>query len=216
MMSSPSLETRAYQEIRRRIIYAEYLPGTLLSENDLAEQLQMSRTPVRAAISLLVTEGFVESFRGRGVLVREITFREYAEMLEALVSMQHYVLSKAERRRLEFDLPTLRGHLEAQARAKENEDIPGYYESFLLFIETMIKAIHNQHMLGVVEQTRGKILFKMISYRKQYPQHKPHKSLESNRKAYEALERGDLEEAKAAVLENYTATYEQLVMNGII
>ncbi|MFC5407456.1 GntR family transcriptional regulator [Cohnella soli] len=215
-MTAPSLETRAYQELRRRIVSAEYLPGTLLSENDLAEQLQMSRTPIRAAINLLVTEGFVESLRGRGVLVKDITFREYAEMLEALVSMQLYVLSKAERRQLELDLPALRTHLDRQIAAKESNDIPAYYESFLHFIETMIRTIHNRHMIGFFEQTRGKFLFKMISYRKQYPHHRPHKSLESNIRAYEALERGDLEEAKAAVLENYTNTYEQLVMNGII
>lgn len=215
-MSSPTLETRAYQELRRRIIAAEYLPGTLLSENDLAEQLQMSRTPIRAAISLLVTEGFVESFRGRGVLVKDISFREYAEMLEMLISMQLYVINTAERRGLAFDLPELHKHLERQIQAKENEDIPGYYESFLQFIETVIRTLHNQHMLGVLEQIRGKFLFKMISYRKLYPQYKPHKSLESNCKAYEALEKGDLEAAKAAVLEIYTVTYESLIMNGII
>ena len=213
---SSSLESRAHQEIRRRIISAEYLPGTLLSENDLAEQLQMSRTPIRAAISLLVTEGFVESYRGRGVLVKDITFREYAEMLETLVSMQIYVLNTVERRGLSLNLPALKRHLDRQAQAQREEDAPTYYESFLLFIEEMLLAIHNRHMLGVLEQTRGKILFKMISYRKQYPQHKPHKSLEANRRAYEALAKGDLTEAKAAVLDIYTSTYEQLVTNGII
>ncbi|MCJ8013519.1 GntR family transcriptional regulator [Paenibacillus sp. KQZ6P-2] len=215
-MSSPTLETRAYQELRRRIIYAEYLPGTLLSENDLAEQLQMSRTPIRAAISLLVTEGFVESFRGRGVLVKEISFREYAEILEMLISMQLYVINTAERRELTFDLHTLQEHLERQIQAKEDDNVPAYYESFLQFIETIIRTLHNQHMLSVMEQSRGKVLFKMISYRKQYPQYKPHKSLESNRKAYEALVKGDLKAAREAVLETYTVTYEDLIMNGII
>ncbi|MBB3126760.1 DNA-binding GntR family transcriptional regulator [Paenibacillus rhizosphaerae] len=215
-MSSPTLETRAYQELRRRIIYAEYLPGTLLSENDLAEQLQMSRTPIRAAISLLVTEGFVESFRGRGVLVKDLTFREYAEILELLISMQVYVINTAERRELTFDLHTLRKHLERQIQAKEDDDISGYYESFLDFIETIIRTLHNQHMLNVMEQSKGKILYKMISYRKLYPQYKPHKSLDSNQKAYDALVQGDLAAAKAALLEIYTVTYEQLITNGII
>ncbi|MEF2968568.1 GntR family transcriptional regulator [Paenibacillus sp. M1] len=215
-MSRQSLETKAYEELRRRIIAAEYLPGTLLSENDLAEQLQMSRTPVRAAISLLVTEGFVESFRGRGVIVKEITFREYAEMLEMLISMQLYAINTAERRGLAFDLPALRSHLDRQNEAQAAGDIPAYYESFLGFSETIIRMLHNHYMLGVLEQTRGKILFKMISYRKQYPQYKPHKSLESNRKAFEALEQGDLAAARAAVLEIYTVTYESLIMDGII
>ncbi|WP_150273956.1 GntR family transcriptional regulator [Paenibacillus tepidiphilus] len=215
-MSDPSLEMKAYKEIRRRLIEAEYLPGTLLSENELAENLQMSRTPVRAAISQLVSEGFVESFRGRGILVKEITFREYAEMLEMLVSMQLYALTTAERRRLEFDLDALKTQLDKQAAAKEANDPYGYYESFLEFIETLILPLHNRHMHGVLNQLRGKILFKMVSNRKLYPQYKPHKSLEYNRKAYEALVKNDLAATKAAVQEIYTTTYEHLITNGFI
>ncbi len=59
----PSLEKKAYQELRKQIINAVYQPGTLLSENELADTLGMSRTPIRAAISLLETEGFLESVR---------------------------------------------------------------------------------------------------------------------------------------------------------
>lgn len=215
-MSDPSLEMKAYQEIRSRIIQAEYLPGTLLSENELAEKLEMSRTPVRAAISLLVTEGFVESFRGRGVLVKDITFREYAEMLEVLVSMQLYVLNTAERRTLAFDLPGMKQQLDNQEIAREQNDLSLYYESFLQFIETMIRPLHNQHMLNILHQTKGKIMFRMISYRKLFPQYKPHKSLEFNRKAYEALVNNDLAGTKAAVLEIYTTTYEHIITNGFI
>lgn len=215
-MTAVSLESRAYQEIRRRIISAEYLPGMLLSENDLAEQLQMSRTPIRAAISLLVTEGYVESFRGRGVLVKDISFREYAEMLEVLVSMQVYVLNTAERRGISPDLPALLEQVERQSRARDEGNVPIYYESFLMFIETILRTLHNQHMLNVLNQLRGKILFKMISYRKLYPQHKPHHSLEANRMAYDALARGDMEAAKAAVLKIFTDTYESLITGGFI
>ncbi|OMC69055.1 hypothetical protein BK126_14840 [Paenibacillus sp. FSL H7-0326] len=215
-MSSPTLETRAYQELRRRIIFAEYMPGTLLSENDLAEQLSMSRTPIRAAISLLVTEGFVESFRGRGVLVKEISFREYTEILEVLISLQLYVINAVERRNLKFDLQELQRHLERQQQAKDSNDIPGYYVSYLDFVETMIYTIRNQHMLGVLEQTKGKFLYRMISYRKQFPHHQPYKSLESNQKAYEALVKGDLDAARSEIMGIYTATYETLIMNGII
>ncbi len=104
----PSLEKKAYQELRKQIINAVYQPGTLLSENELADTLGMSRTPIRAAISLLETEGFLESVRGRGVFVKEISFREFREMFEVLVSMQLFVLDVAASRGLAFDLPALR------------------------------------------------------------------------------------------------------------
>ncbi|MNI72196.1 FCD domain protein [compost metagenome] len=137
-------------------------------------------------------------------------------MLESLVSMQLYVLNTAERRPLTFDLPELKQHLDRQAEARELNDPAGYYESFLQFIETMISPLHNQHMLNILHQTKGKMMFKMISNRKLFPQYKPHRSLESNRKAYEALANNDLEGTKAAVLEIYTSTYEHLITNGYI
>jgi Transcriptional regulators len=213
---SSSLESRAYQELRRRIISAEYLPGALLSENDLAEQLQMSRTPIRAAINLLMTEGFVESLRGRGVLVKDITFREYGEMLETFISLQIYALDTVGRRKLDIDLDTLRDHLEKSEAAMVSLDIPAYYENSFSFGETIVRTIHNDHMMKVLGQIRGKYMFKMVSFRKMYPQYKPHKSQESNRLIYEALLLGDLTTAKAAVLEIYTSSYEQMKLNGMM
>ncbi|THF74719.1 GntR family transcriptional regulator [Cohnella fermenti] len=213
---SSSLESRAYQELRRRIISAEYLPGALLSENDLAEQLQMSRTPIRAAINLLMTEGFVESLRGRGVLVKDISFREYGEMLETFISLQIYALDTIGRRALPLDLEALGKYLVKSEEAMVTMDIPAYYDNSFSFGETIVGAIHNDHMMKVLSQIRGKYMFKMVSFRKMYPQYKPHKSQESNRLIYEALSRGDLATAKSAVLEIYTSSYEQMKLRGMM
>ena len=87
---SHHLRKLAYQQLRENIINGHFLPGMLLSENEMAEHFGMSRTPIRAAISLLGTEGFVESIRGRGVFVKEFSFREFHDMFEVLASMQLY------------------------------------------------------------------------------------------------------------------------------
>ncbi|RUS45314.1 GntR family transcriptional regulator [Cohnella sp. AR92] len=213
---SSSLETRAYYELRRRIISAEYLPGALLSENDLADQLQMSRTPIRAAISLLITEGYVESLRGRGVLVKDISFREFGEMLETFISLQIYSLDTAGRRGLDLDLEALRTILRQQEEAMKGPDIPAYYENSFSFGKTIVQTVHNEHMMKILEQMQGRYMFKMVSYRKMYPQYKPHQSLASNRLILEALERGDLARAKTVVLEIYTSSYEQMKLNGMM
>ena len=55
-LAKPSLEKLAYEQIRENIRNGHFLPGTLLSENEIAEHLGMSRTPIRAAISLLETK----------------------------------------------------------------------------------------------------------------------------------------------------------------
>lgn len=206
-----SLEKVAYQQIRENIINGHFLPGMLLSENELAEQLGMSRTPIRAGISLLETEGFVESIRGRGVFVKEISFHEFHDMFELLASMQLYCLEIAAIRKLSFNLPELEYHLMRQLNASEEDDYRTYYESGLLFIETMLRLVNNASMLHVLEQIKGKFMFKIISYRKLHVHTlpKPQQSGQSNKRIFESLTAGDLDEAKRYMLELIEQTHKQ-------
>ncbi|MBB6671670.1 GntR family transcriptional regulator [Cohnella nanjingensis] len=215
-MSTLSLETTAYREIWNRIVRADYMPGRMLSENELAGELGMSRTPIRAAISQLEDEGLVESYKGRGVLVKEISFHDFSEMLEVLVSLQLFALDTAAKRKLKFDLDTLGECLGRQLEASRNGDTLGYYDNSLTFIETILRTIRNENMIRIVERFRGKFTFKMVSYRKQFPQFKPQKSIGTNERVFGALQEGDIERAKTVLLEHYSDTYEQLVMNGVI
>jgi DNA-binding GntR family transcriptional regulator len=210
----PSLEKKAYQELRKQIINAVYQPGTLLSENELADTLGMSRTPIRAAISLLETEGFLESVRGRGVFVKEISFREFREMFEVLVSMQLFVLDVAASRGLAFDLPALRSHLERQSAAAAEGDNVGYYDSSLQFVGTMLASCDNPNMLKILENIKGKYMFKLLSYRKQNAEKapKPNQARSANERIYQALEKNDLPGARLAVLELNELVYKQLKM----
>ncbi len=209
--SKPSLEKQAYQAIRAQIVAAELLPGMLLSENELAAALGMSRTPIRAAISLLETEGFLESVRGRGVFVKEISFREFREMFEMLVSMQLFVLDVAASRGLAFDLPALRAQLEKQAAAAESGDNAAYYESSLAFVGTLVASCGNASMLQLLETIRGKYVFKMLSFRKMNARSipKPTHARGANARIYAALEKGDLAEARQAVLDLNQFVYDQ-------
>ncbi|MGG1552989.1 GntR family transcriptional regulator [Paenibacillus ferrarius] len=201
--AKPSLEKLAHQQIREHMMNGYFLPGMLLSENELAERFGMSRTPIRAAISLLEKEGFVESIRGRGVFVKDISFREFHEMFEVLSSLQLYSLDIAAMRKLDFDLPTLEGYLERQLRASAEDDYRTYYESGLLFIETMLHIVKNASMLQIIEQIKGKYMFKIISYRKLHVHTlpKPQQSGHFNKRIYQALAAGDLDEARGVVLE---------------
>ncbi|OCT13589.1 hypothetical protein A8709_18525 [Paenibacillus pectinilyticus] len=215
--AKPSLEKLSYQQIRENIINAHFLPGMLLSENELAEQFGMSRTPIRAAISLLETEGFVESIRGRGVFVKEISFREFHDIFEVLSSMQLYSLEIAGLRKLSFNLPELEYHLSRQLRASEEDDYRTYYESGLLFIETMLLLVNNASMLHFLEQMKGKYMFKIISYRKLHAQTlpKPQQSGQCNQHIYDALVAGDLDGAKRIILELIERTHQQFQSFGL-
>ncbi|SFE57034.1 DNA-binding transcriptional regulator, GntR family [Paenibacillus catalpae] len=215
-MSSTSLETVAYREIRERIMRAEYMPGSMLSENELAGLLGMSRTPIRAAISLLEREGLVGTFRGRGVMVKEVSAHDFSEMYEVLVSMQLFALDTALKRQLAFDLHTLGQILDRQQLAMEQDDFYSYYNSTLDFTETILSTIHNESMRQIMELYRGRYVFHTVNYRKKYPQYRPSRSAQTNSRIYEAIKSGDIASAKAAVTEQYAEVHEQFILGGLM
>ena len=81
---------RAYTEIRRRILENDLSAGTQVLEQELAEMLEMSRTPVREAMIRLAEEGMVEVRPRHGMRVLPISaddMREIYDVLTALESM---------------------------------------------------------------------------------------------------------------------------------
>ncbi len=65
----------AYRTILHNIVTLELPPGSMVSENDLSEQLNVSRTPVREALLEMRRMGLVESFPQKGSYVTKIDYK---------------------------------------------------------------------------------------------------------------------------------------------
>lgn len=81
-MPKINLKTLAYDTIKQKIVRCEYAPGAELNEELLTEQLQISRTPVRDALSRLEQEGLVEIRSKKGVTVTPLSIREINMIFE--------------------------------------------------------------------------------------------------------------------------------------
>lgn len=84
---SVSLTDRAHRQLRADIICGRIRPNQRLVAADLAEQLQVSRTPVREALKLLAADGLVVCAK-RGYLVREHTGAEIREIYEVRAGLE--------------------------------------------------------------------------------------------------------------------------------
>ena len=82
-MSQPNLSSMAYDQLLQSIVSFEIVPGTALQERSLAEQLEMSRTPVREALRRLTHEGWVQNSLKRNVMeVKPISSEDVEELFE--------------------------------------------------------------------------------------------------------------------------------------
>lgn len=80
----------AFERIRNAIFAGKFPPGHQLKEQELAEQLQVSRTPIRQAIRSLADEGLVEIRANRRSYVTDINEVQFEELFDLLSFLESY------------------------------------------------------------------------------------------------------------------------------
>lgn len=83
---------RVYQQLKASILSGLFSPKERLTEEHLAEQLGVSRTPVREALSKLETEGLVQPLQRRGFIVSGESREEIEELFEIRAILEGYAL----------------------------------------------------------------------------------------------------------------------------
>lgn len=91
-MLKTNLKTKAYNEIRHRIVTCEYAPGMFLNEEMLTSSLGLSRTPIRDALSRLEQERLIEIMPKRGITVTPLTVNDINMLFEVRAMYEPYVL----------------------------------------------------------------------------------------------------------------------------
>ena len=78
--TSKNLKQVVYEELKRRIVSCEILPGSMLTEEMLCESLNASRTPVRDAVSRLEQENLVSILPKKGIRVHRVSLNNVEEL----------------------------------------------------------------------------------------------------------------------------------------
>lgn len=86
---------QAYDYVKARLLDGRFAGGTLLSENEIASRLNVSRTPVRQAFVQLEAEGLLELYPRRGALVVPISPSEAEDVLEARLLIEQHAARRA-------------------------------------------------------------------------------------------------------------------------
>jgi len=81
-MEHPILRDKAYSAIKQKLLHREIQPGERIREDLLAQEVSMSRTPVREAISQLTTEGFIVNLPRKGLFCASISREEMLDFLK--------------------------------------------------------------------------------------------------------------------------------------
>jgi DNA-binding GntR family transcriptional regulator len=116
----------AYQEIRQRVLSGRWRPGELISTYALAEELQISRTPISQALKRLASEGIIDIIPQVGCIVRIPQPNEIQETFLIRAVLEGLAAEVAASRITDKDISTLEDILKASEDAAKCNDAVNY------------------------------------------------------------------------------------------
>ena len=151
------LKERAYERIKHRLLNNDYPPGTFLSERQLAENLGMSKTPVKAALERLESEGFITVSPQQGIVVRELSVHEIADLYEIRAALESYTLKSLAGKLKPDQIARVRENLGAYAALRGTGRVADGVELDAAFHTQFVEFLGNGEILRVVTQLREKM-----------------------------------------------------------
>jgi len=151
------LKERAYEEIKRRLLNNDYPPRSFLAERQLAEQLGMSKTPVKAALERLEHEGFITVSPQQGIVVRDLAVDEIADQYEIRAALETYTVRSVAGKLTAEQVGRLKANLKAQERIRGKGEVRRGVELDAEFHAFFAECLGNQQILRVMVQLRERM-----------------------------------------------------------
>lgn len=188
------LRDRVRDEVRRRIIEGIYPPGMRIVERDLADELGVSRLPVRESLRTLESEGFVSVIPRRGVVVRGMTERDVAQLFDIREALEVLACRRATERATKADLARLRRILARARKSIKDGNQTAIGRANAAFHDELIHLAGNELLTTMLEPLQGRLhwLFRQHS--------DPAALVDEHTALFEAIASGDPDRAAAQAL----------------
>lgn len=209
-----SLVIDVAEKIRSMIFKREFRLGEMLSEEQIAASMNISRTPVREAFSLLQLEGLIVILPQRGSFVFTIGPEDLGELIQYRLILEQQALTLA----INFDLFTARDRLneilKLLAAAKRQEDPLAYAEADTMFHDVFFDYCGNHYLKQAYAIAAGKIAALRTHLSEPLEIHN-NPSYEEHIQITEAFSKGDLSRA-LSILTRHIVVMEENYKKALV
>lgn len=199
-----------YEELKLLILTGKITPGIRLMEEELAEDMGVSRTPIREAIRKLEKEGLITIEPRKGAYVSQLSTRDMVEILEVRQNVEGFAAHLAAQRMTEDGKQKLKAIAEAYEAAVESGDMAEMIRCDTTFHHIIVEASQNKILIQMVEQLQELVLRFRYLY---YDNFKRAEKMPAEHKLiYEAIISGEVETAREAA-DIHISRLKDLVMS---
>ncbi len=143
---------QAYEEIRKLILQRRSTDRFSLSENSLAAEMRMSRTPIREALQRLQMEGFIEIHPNRGVVIPEVSVVEVNETFALRMAVEEFVIREMTPQMTPENIGEMDLYLARQKEAMDRNDVLEYLRHDKDFHDLFFRLYANSLIFNTIQR----------------------------------------------------------------
>lgn len=201
----PTLGEQVYAYIRERIVNGYYAPSQLIVESDLAQELNVSRTPVSNAVIMLKERGLIEEHNGK-LKIPSLTLKDVSDLYQCRLALDSLATRLAAQLITAKDLKKLERNLQVwEDYGDEGNDMQALWVADLEFHDVIYQVSGNKHLVRFVQiATELAAVYRRSTIRRldegnvALSQRNRTHVLAEHKSIFEALKAGDAERAEAA------------------
>lgn len=156
-LEAKTIHHGAYAKLRELICSGELTQGQRLDERALAKALGVSRTPVREAVTRLVSDGLIEHRPYQGNFVRTFSVDQVAGLYDVRGALEVLAIREAVQRLTDETVGTVRSALDAACEALEADDLDAFAEADRRFHKVIAESSGNGTLILLLANLEAQI-----------------------------------------------------------
>jgi DNA-binding GntR family transcriptional regulator len=207
-----SLKDKAYSAIKEAILSLKLEPGTPLVENELAQQLGISKTPVRDALQELEREGFVMRVLFKGTFVTDVTMKSMTEVFQLRAVLEGLAVRLAAPLFTPQELDQIAADLTAAEAALSKGNLALCSKQGQKLHKAIINKVDNQRLTTIIHNLDDHV--QRFRARSDRISGRLGKSVKEHRRVLDALYRKDVTAAEQAMRDHLFSVLQDLSIPG--
>jgi len=198
--NSQNLYEGTFQKLRSLLVEGVIAPGSKLNERELAEGLNVSRTPIREAIKRLAADGLVELIANRGAIAVQLSHTDVVHTFDVIAQLEGYSGELAAKNISTATLSELEALQYEMMASYARRDLSNYYKLNLRIHHLINQAANNPVLTQLFSQVNARI--EALRFRSNQNGVKWEKAVEEHQEMIDALKTHDSERMRKVMIQH--------------
>ena len=197
---SQNLHESTFQKLRSLLVEGKIAPGSKLNERELAESLNVSRTPIREASRRLAADGLVELIANRGAIAVELSLEDVIHTFDVIADLEGFSGELAANNISAATLSELEALQYEMLASYARRDLSSYYKLNLRIHHLINQAANNPVLSRLFSQVNARI--EALRFRSNQDGVKWEKAVEEHQEMLEALKARDSKRMRKIMMQH--------------